>query len=149
LYNYVASDLAKGLLVPVMEDWLPRLSGFLSLLFEPPPTHWTTQSVHPIGEVGSRAMRMSAWGSIASCSIEAAHPSISAVPLGPDVGRKPGTGPAAPRAVSGRGLCAVTARSDRRVFLNRPHGSTSCTEHIALRASLNLVASSGPRIGYR
>ena len=62
LYDYVASDLAKGLLVPVMEDWLPRLSGFLSLLFEPPPSHWTTQSVHPIGEVGSRAMRMSAWG---------------------------------------------------------------------------------------
>ena len=28
LYDYVASDLAKGLLVPAMEDWLPRRSGF-------------------------------------------------------------------------------------------------------------------------
>jgi len=28
LYDYIASDVAQGRLVPVLEDWTPRLSGF-------------------------------------------------------------------------------------------------------------------------
>ena len=31
LYDYIASDISSGRLVPLLEDWSPRLSGFFSI----------------------------------------------------------------------------------------------------------------------